>query len=360
MNGLKRERVLAVLGGMTPDRTPLYDLLYNDAIIEHFTGQIPRPGNEGLGVVCEAIGKALDMTRSITPPQEERQDTIDDGELEGFALRWSRWTCWVERRPFSDLEGAKRFIARSIRFRKDWQPSAKFVEDYREEFKKYEEFTDGTVVLHHPSPVGIDTAYSWLGWESFALLLKADPGLLEAWLEAMLEQELRRVEAIADPDISPAVLVYSDIASKNGLLVSPRFLKEAFVPRLRRLTEAWHARGISCLFHSDGDLSPILDDIVGAGVDGINPLEKTDRMDIFTTYERFGDRIYYAGGVDVKVLNVRPCDEVEALARRIIRTVLPHRLFLGSSTELSNDTPLENFLALYDVAHAREGGEAGG
>ena len=200
--------------------------------------------------------------------------------------------------------------------------------------------------------MGIDTDYTQLGCELFSYVMAEQADLLEEWLEAMFEQELRRVEAVADPALSPAVLVYSDIASKNGLLLSPRFLRRAFVPRLRRLVAAWQARGISCLFHSDGDLSEILEDIAGAGVDGINPLERTERADIFTVYEQLGERVYYAGGVDVKLLNLRPSAEVEVWVRRMMDTVPARRLLLGSSTELSDDLPLENFLVLHNLVRA--------
>jgi uroporphyrinogen decarboxylase len=348
---LKYERVMAVLKGEEPDRVPLYDMLFNDAIIRHFTGKTPQTGASGLPTVCEAIGKTLDMTRSITAPMEEGEWKIDSGDQEGFIYRRNRWTIWVEHRPFSDLEGAGVFIKSSIKYRKKWKPTKKIVDDYRNQFKEYAELTNGTVVLHHPSPVGIDTMFTWLGWENFSYLLAEDPDLLDEWFEAMLEQELRRVAAVADPKVSPAVLVYSDIASKNGLLLSPKFLRRTFVPGLKRLISTWQGHDISCLFHSDGDLTEIIDDIVEAGADGINPLEKTDRMDILTAYEQFGDRIYYAGGVDVKVLNVKGRDEVAAICREILETVPPKRLFLGSSTEISDDTPLENFLTMYNMVH---------
>jgi hypothetical protein len=90
MNSLKKERVLAVLKGRMPDRIVLYDLLFNDAIVEHYTGKIPETGEKGLATVCEAIGKCLDMTRSITPPSVEGTVTADAGELRGFYMDCSK------------------------------------------------------------------------------------------------------------------------------------------------------------------------------------------------------------------------------------------------------------------------------
>jgi len=70
------------------------------------------------------------------------------------------------------------------------------------------------------------------------------------------------------------------------------------------------------LFHSDGNLNPILDDLVAAGIDGLNPIEILAGMDV-------GERkaIDEAGG----------------------------RILVGSSTELNEDVPLANFLALREA-----------
>jgi len=57
----KKERVIATLNLQETDRVPIYDLLYNDAVIEYFTGKIPPPGEEGLKITCEAISRMLDI-----------------------------------------------------------------------------------------------------------------------------------------------------------------------------------------------------------------------------------------------------------------------------------------------------------
>jgi uroporphyrinogen decarboxylase len=350
MNSLKKERVKAVLKGEMPDRIVLYDLLFNDAIIEHYAGKIPETGQNGMPTVCGAIGKCLDMTRSITPPAIPGTVTADSGEMKGFTWTVQRWTGWITRRPFSDLEGAKKFINRQMKACRDWNPTPEYVKEYRAKYEMFDKLTDGTVVLHDCSGVGLDGAFISLGLELFSYLMADDPDLLEEWLECLVTREIRRVHSIADPDISPVVLTHSDIASQKGLLFSPGFLRKALIPRLKRLSDAWHDHGVSCLFHSDGDISEIMEHIVPAGSDGLNPFEKTDKMDIFTAFDRFGDKIYYAGGVDVVTLSTRSSREVKDLCERIVNTIPHNRLFLGSTTEIGNDIPLENFLLIQKIS----------
>lgn len=350
MSSLKKERVQAVLNGKMPDRIVLYDLLFNDAIIEHYTGKTPETGQKGLATVCEAIGKCLDMTRSITPPATPGTVTADSGEMKGFTWTVQRWTGWITHRPFSDIEGAKKFINRQMKACREWKPTHEYVREYRAQYEMFDKLTDGTVVLHHCSGVGLDGAFIALGLELFSYLMADDPDLLDEWLECLLIREINRVHAIADLNISPIVLTHADIASQKGLLFSPAFLQKALIPRLKRLIDVWHEHGVSCLFHSDGDISEIMGDIVSAGAEGLNPFEKTDQMDIFTTFERFGDKIYYAGGVDVKILSAKSTHEVENLCERIVNTIPHNRLFLGSTTEIGNDTPLDNFLSIQKIS----------
>ena len=82
----------------------------------------------------------------------------------------------------------------------------------------------------------------------FAYLMFDYPDLLEEWLDACSQAELRRVAAIADPVLMPIVLTADDIAFRTGLLFSPEWLCRHWVPRLKRLVDAWHAVILSVSF----------------------------------------------------------------------------------------------------------------
>ena len=52
--------------------------------------------------------------------------------------------------------------------------------------------------------------------------------------------------------------------------------------------------------HSDGDLMEIFEDIIGCGVDAINPVESTTAnpdYDIFKLNEKYGDKITFVGNL---------------------------------------------------------------
>ena len=57
-----RDRVKTLLRGELPDRPPLYDVIRNDAVIEHFGGEKLTRDN-ALSVVVRAHSQALDATK---------------------------------------------------------------------------------------------------------------------------------------------------------------------------------------------------------------------------------------------------------------------------------------------------------
>jgi len=212
---------------------------------------------------------------------------------------------------------------------------------------------DPTVLILETG-AGLTEMYWATGMEQFSYLTVDEPDLVEEWLEARNQAELRRVAAIADPELLPIVLTYDDIAYKNATLFSPAWLREHWLPRLKRLVDAWHARDTYCLFHSDGNLWPVLDDLVAAGIDGLNPLEVLAGMTVGEVRARYPD-LFLTGGVDVsQLLPLGTPEEVREACRQNIADSDGRGYFLGSSTELHWGVKLENAIAMYETPHQME------
>ncbi len=341
----KRERVIRTLNLQETDRVPVYDLLYNDAVIEYFTGRIPPPGEEGLKIACKAISKMLDMTRGVAGPNEPGIFTQSDG----FTMRRNRWTTWIEESPFKDETGAKEWLKMSI---KDLQNTDvnRMAREYLEYFKRVLNYVGDTIVLYAQTGTGLDELRHSLGIELFSYISADDPGLISEYLDAYTELQVKFIHNIAQEKLSPCTLTYGDIAAKGRLLHSPDWLRKEFFPRLERLNYAWHEHGVKCLFHSDGYIMDVIPDLIETGIDGLNPLETVAGMDFREVKRLYGDKLFIAGGIDVSQLlsNGTP-EEVKEVCREAIKIGYPG-YFIGSTTELDNGAKLENVLAMLEVA----------
>jgi len=359
----KRERVERAMALEETDRVPLYDILLCDRAIEHFSGEsLPPLANtpETRATVDRITGKAiaamLDATRGSTfGPLEDRDFT--DGS--GFALHEDarEKTTWIVRRPFDDVAGAAEHVKQLAAA---WTEEAKKVEaDPRERREQHHRgFADvqarigDTVHLLAQMGVGLDDVRHRVGFELFAWLDADQPGLISECLEAHTRLNVAVTHAIADAALSPAVLTYGDIACKERLLHSPAWLRREFFPRLERLNDAWHEHGLKCLFHSDGYLMEVMDDLVEAGIDGLNPIETVAGMSLRECRERY-PRLFLAGGIDMsQLLSNGTAEQVREACRQAIRDAAPGFL-MGSTTEADNSCRAENLVAMYDVA--REG-----
>jgi uroporphyrinogen decarboxylase len=113
---------------------------------------------------------------------------------------------------------------------------------------------------------------------------------------------------------------------------------------------AWHDRDTVCLFHSDGNLWPVLDDLVAAGIDGLNPLEVLAGMSVGAVREQYPG-LFLTGGIDVsQLLPLGTPEEVRTVCRQTIADAEGRGYLMGSSTELHWDVKLENAIAMFETA----------
>lgn len=354
-NMTKRERVEAAMNFQEVDRIPVYDILLNDDVIEYFTGRVPPIGDEGARLQCQAISKMLDMTRMAgIGPAEEGELTSEDGFVH-YRYRWQ--SGGIRKRPFNNVEGAVEWLKKingnmekAVRNFDPGKAKAAFLEKFNM-IKKY--IGDDTVVIHRESGTGLDWIRNLLGLELFSYMSVDEPEHISEYLELYTEQEVKTIHAIADRKLSPCALTFGDIAFKGHLMHSPQWLGKEFLPRLKRLNETWHEYGVRCLFHSDGNVMEILQDLIETGIDGLNPIETTAGMSIKETREKAGNRIFLAGGIDISTL--MSFGKPEEVREECIRAISDagRGYLMGSTTELDPGSKLENVLAMLEVARRK-------
>lgn len=354
----KRERVEATFKNQKTDRTPVYDLLLHDGVIEYFSGKFPPTGEEGMKLKCVATREMLDMTRGAgSGPTVPGVYDFHNGLifLPGIKASHSRNQLlgFVEK-SFHDedtaiswLNGVNNILRKTI---KDFD-SKKYGEQYRERFISVQNHIgDDTVQLHRETLTGIDYIRAPLGLDLFSYIWVDEPGVLVEYFDLCDDLEIMICHSIADKKLSPCVLTAGDIAFKHSLLHSPQWLREQFFPRLKKLNAAWHEHDIKCLFHSDGNLMPVMDDLIETGIDGLNPIETNAGMDVGVLKKMYGDRIFLTGGIDMStLLSFGNPDEVRQVCEKAIEEA-PTGYFIGSTTELDNSAKLENILAMLEVA----------
>jgi len=78
--------------------------------------------------------------------------------------------------------------------------------------------------------------------------------------------------------------------------------RELLQPGHARLFAFAHSLGCPVIVHSCGYVEPLVPGLIEAGMDCLQAMEVKAGMDLPTLYRRFGDRIAFFGGLDVRTL----------------------------------------------------------
>ena len=89
---------------------------------------------------------------------------------------------------------------------------------------------------------------------------------------------------------------FDDLADREGPFFTARQLRDIFLPAL--LPAAKEIR-IPWIFHSDGDLSPVLEELLRLGMSGLHPLEP-GAMDLDWLKREYGRRLCLVGNIDIQ------------------------------------------------------------
>ena len=197
----------------------------------------------------------------------------------------------------------------------------------------------------------IFTSVWWLmGLEGMSLSLVDEPTLVPKLFEKIGRFQFRVFENMLKFDSVGAVWHADDIAYSTQLMVSPKILRQHLFPWYKEMNRLTHEKGRLAVFHSDGKLHDVIEDIIGCGFDGLNPIEPK-AMDINELKKKYGSRISLIGNIDLGYTLTRGTpEEVRAEVRQRIRDLAPGGGYaVASSNSVPEYVPLANFNALREA-----------
>ena len=135
------------------------------------------------------------------------------------------------------------------------------------------------------------------------------------------------------------------------MLIAPKLWRKYFKPRMAEFIASLKAinPSVKVAYHSDGDIYPIIPDLIEIGLDVLNPIQPAS-MDPARVKRDFGDKLCFWGTIDEQ--QTLPFGTPEDVAREVrdrIATVGRNGgLIIGPTHHVQLDTPLENFWAMVE------------
>lgn len=281
----KRERLLNAIEFKPTDRLPVNGGNGTIAAIERVTGR-----NDYVTHAKEVFTQAMKtwdvdvVMQFVLPDRQDRQCgpgagvKVRDGLLSAVYNLMDDWSkehgAWASPEDFRDFceslppaAEAKRFVDADVTIQR-WI-----------ELDVWGEFLKPIVWLpgHLCGTVGW-MWYSQVGYENYLMANILYPEAMERLFAFLGEEGRLRNIAIArvirEHNLLPVVYSGEDICGNDGPMVSPQLLRDTYFPHLKRATAPLIEAGVHWLWHTDGNIIPILDDLMGCGIDGFQGFEE--------------------------------------------------------------------------------------
>jgi uroporphyrinogen decarboxylase len=182
-----------------------------------------------------------------------------------------------------------------------------------------------------------------MGLDVFSIMLFEDPDLVKEIHRRFSEWSVAVVEHLNRMDFD-FYWAFDDIADTKAPWVSPDMYEEFLRPYQQMVAGAMRKPWI---YHSDGNLFPVLDNVVARGMSAVHPVQPS-AMDIFRLKEQYGNRVCIVGNIDLDYTLTRGTpEEVDAeVKEKIERVGKGGGYIISSGNSLADFVKPENALAM--------------
>ena len=141
------------------------------------------------------------------------------------------------------------------------------------------------------------------GHEYMLMGMALDPDWVKDMVQTYTDLTINHLELLFAEEGTPdGFFFYEDMGFKNRPFMSPQMYGEIIQPGHARLFDYAHSLGCKVIVHSCGYVEPLVPGLIEAGMDCLQAMEVKAGMDLPTLFRRFGDKISFFGGVDVRCL----------------------------------------------------------
>lgn len=294
-------------------------------------------GNElriAMGSDCVVVGGGL-------PAGYSHPKTEDGCILNEFGMKMRQGPLYMEvvECPFANIASAEE--VRKFPF-PDPTAEGRF-EDARAGIEKYREdyFIIGDAEL-----TMFEMAWHMVGMEKFM----ADMAMGEAYIGVLLDRCKEFTIGIAKKLVAlgvDGIWTGDDFGAQNGMMISPRMWRNLFKPRFAEVFSELKSANpnVLVMYHCDGAIAPILDDLIEIGMEVFNPVQpNVAGHEPGALKSRFGDRLSFWGAIDQQyLLPSGSQDEIEKDVAEKIRVLGAGGGYLCSPAHIvQSDTSMES------------------
>ncbi|MCL2740675.1 MAG: hypothetical protein FWE70_01000 [Oscillospiraceae bacterium] len=348
-----RERLLTAMSGGIPDRVPR-DIAWGMTPMAYETFKANTGETDYMAyfkVDYRHVGMAPSKRKfDFTHYYEGRGLDLSKLRIndQGVGYMSSEQTSWHYTHLFSPLAG-----------RHDLNSIVDFPIHDLSEPHRYAHLGQATEELHArglgvAAPLATtlyETAWQLRGLDEFLTDMYENPEIIDCLLERLTLLRIRAAELHVGSG-ADVLMLGDDVATQKGMLMSPALWRRFFKPRMARIIDAAKAvrPGIHVFYHSDGDPTEIIPELLEIGVNVLNPIQP-ECMDPVAIKAKYGTRAALWGGIGIQhTLPFGSAEDVRAEVRERMATLGKGGGYIcGPTHVIAPEVPWANMKALYDA-----------
>ncbi len=257
------------------------------------------------------------------------------GKLHTSQRHYGQWSQMEEKeRQLHREDMADMFIATAERF----EQSAIFLHPnpggHEELFRLIDIIRDKTgdkyfLMIHGDATYSIPDGNHMV---EFSYKIADDPEGLKGNAAAMVDNALKSAEIIRQHGGLDGFALCSDYCLNTGPFLSPNQFGEFVTPYLARLIEGYRDMGFYTIKHTDGNIMPILDQLVQTNPHALHSIDPQAGVDIAEVKRLCGDRVCLIGNVNCGKLDTGTDEEVIESARYCLKHGMPGGGYIFSTS----------------------------
>lgn len=222
---------------------------------------------------------------------------------------------------------------------------------YTEAAHMIENFKDEYWIVGVTVTTIFECAWALRGYDRLLMDFAMNPELSERILEIPYRYHLAAACKLVEMGVD-MIWIGDDVGMQNKMLISPKHWRRYLKPRLANYIETLKNINpqIKIAYHSDGNIYPIIPELIEIGLDILNPIQPAS-MDPLRLKKEFGQKLCFWGTIDEQyTLPFGSPEDVRQEVLTRLRTIGKNGgLILGPTHNVQLDTPLENFWAMVET-----------
>jgi len=247
----------------------------------------------------------------------------------------------ISDNPLKDSGSIKNYIPPDPSIESRYKPSERLIEEFGKDYPIM-----GVIVT-----TIFETAWALRGLDRLMIDFITNEELTEKILDIPFKYHFYAGKKLTSLGVD-IIWTGDDVGGQLGMLISPQIWRRYLKPKMAKLYSEMKSVNpdLKIAYHSDGNIYPIIDDLVEIGLDILNPVQPKC-MDPHYLKKRYGKNLSLWGTIDIQeTLPFGTPQQIEDEVKDRIKNIAPRGGFIISPAHnIQIDTSMDDFFVFWNA-----------